>query len=188
MPSGRNTGFSCDTRSKVVPGRGPSSAATTVPLGRVTGVMSCSQKPLVSASLGPVLAAHPELVLGLAADAADLGHVLRRLAHGDVHVGQAAVAPGVVSTPRRRRGPAPAVAASAWANTGFWVSGRPSEDPFTNRLTVSTPAAMNTSPSPALMAWKAMRVVCRLEAQYRVTVVPGSRSKPNRTATTRARL
>jgi hypothetical protein len=26
------------------------------------------------------------------------------------------------------------------------------------RLTVSTPAAMNTSPSPALMAWAAMRI------------------------------
>ena len=33
------------------------------------------------------------------------------------------------------------------------------------RLTVSTPAAMKQSPSPALMAWKAMRIVCRLDEQ-----------------------
>ncbi len=49
--------------------------------------------------------------------------------------------------------------ASASANTGLWVSGRLSELPFANRDTVSTPAEMNTSPSPALIAWKAMRVV-----------------------------
>ena len=41
------------------------------------------------------------------------------------------------------------------------MSGRESLLPFTNRLTVSTPAEMNTSPSPALIAWKAIRVVCR---------------------------
>ena len=37
--------------------------------------------------------------------------------------------------------------------------------PFTPWLTASTPAEMNTSPSPALMAWNAMRVVCTLEEQ-----------------------
>ena len=30
--------------------------------------------------------------------------------------------------------------------------------PDMNRLTVSTPAATNTSPSPALIAWAAMRI------------------------------
>ena len=37
--------------------------------------------------------------------------------------------------------------------------------PLTKRLTVSTPAEMNASPSPALMAWNAMRVVCSDEEQ-----------------------
>ena len=38
---------------------------------------------------------------------------------------------------------------------------------------------MNTSPSPALIAWNAMRVVCSDEAQYRLTVVPGSVVEPS---------
>src|SRR6266849_7961979 len=33
---------------------------------------------------------------------------------------------------------------------------------------------MYTSPSPARIAWNAMRIVCRLEAQNRFTVVPGT--------------
>jgi hypothetical protein len=33
------------------------------------------------------------------------------------------------------------------------VSGKLSLDPFTKRETHSTPAVMNTSPSPALIAW-----------------------------------
>ena len=37
--------------------------------------------------------------------------------------------------------------------------------PVANRLTHSTPAEMNASPSPALMAWAAMRMVCREEEQ-----------------------
>jgi hypothetical protein len=57
------------------------------------------------------------------------------------------------------------VRATASANTGFWVSGRLSELPFTNRDTISTPAEMKTSPSPALMAWKAIRVVCTEDEQ-----------------------
>ena len=49
VPSGRNTGCSAASFSIVVPGRGPSSAATTVPSGSVTGVMSRCQKPSASA-------------------------------------------------------------------------------------------------------------------------------------------
>ena len=45
-----------------------------------------------------------------------------------------------------------------------------------NRLTVSTPAEISTSASPALIAWNAIRVVCSDDEQYRVTVVPGSLS------------
>jgi hypothetical protein len=37
--------------------------------------------------------------------------------------------------------------------------------PLMKRLTVSTPALMYASPSPALMAWKAIRVVCSDEEQ-----------------------
>ena len=54
---------------------------------------------------------------------------------------------------------------SASAKTGLWVSGQLSEVPLPNRETVSTPAETNTSPSPALIAWKAIRVVCTDEAQ-----------------------
>jgi hypothetical protein len=65
------------------------------------------------------------------------------------------------------------VRASASANSGLCVSGHESELPLANRDTVSTPALMNTSPSPALMACMAILVVCRLDAQYLVTVQPG---------------
>ncbi len=54
-----------------------------------------------------------------------------------------------------------AVRASASAKNGLCVSGSESELPFAKRDTISTPAEMNTSPSPALMACSAMRVVCR---------------------------
>ena len=48
-PSGRKTGLSCDTASRVTPARGPSSADTTVPSGVVTGVISRCQNPSASA-------------------------------------------------------------------------------------------------------------------------------------------
>ncbi len=49
-PSGRNTGLSPATPSRVTPGRGPSSVVTTVPSGVVTGVISRAQKPFLIAS------------------------------------------------------------------------------------------------------------------------------------------
>ena len=48
---------------------------------------------------------------------------------------------------------------------GVAVSGSESELPFVNRDTVSTPAEMNTSPSPARIACMAIRVVCSDEEQ-----------------------
>ena len=54
--------------------------------------------------------------------------------------------------------------------------GPPSALPFGNRDTVSTPAEMNAPPSPALIAWNAIRVVCSDDEQYRLTVVPGRKS------------
>lgn len=87
---------------------------------------------------------------------------------------------------------APSAAAAdrscASLNSGFLVSGHESALPLGNRDTVSTPAEMNASPSPALIAWNAIREVCSDEEQYRLTVVPGRKSKPSSTATTRARL
>ena len=55
--------------------------------------------------------------------------------------------------------------ASASSKSGLWVSGEWSEVPLAKRDTVSTPAEMKTSPSPALIAWKAIRVVCTDEEQ-----------------------
>ena len=68
-----------------------------------------------------------------------------------------------------------AVRAIASANSGLVRStpGTPSLVPRANPLTSSTPAEMYASPSPARIAWKAMRVVCSDDAQYRVIVVPG---------------
>jgi hypothetical protein len=59
------------------------------------------------------------------------------------------------------------LATRAWAsvNAGFFVSGRESLLPLAKRDTISTPAEMKTSPSPALMACIAMRVVCSEEEQ-----------------------
>ncbi len=65
------------------------------------------------------------------------------------------------------------VRSRASSNTGLTVSGSESLLPLLCRLTVSTPADTNTSPSPALMACMAIRVVCSDDAQYRVSVVPG---------------
>ena len=45
VPSSLNTGLSAASFSIVVPGRGPSSAATTVPSGNVTGTISRSNVP-----------------------------------------------------------------------------------------------------------------------------------------------
>jgi len=67
-------------------------------------------------------------------------------------------------------------------------AGAPSLLPLASRLTHSTPPEMNTSPSPALIAWNAIRVDCSEDEQYRVIVAPGSESSPSITATTRARL
>ena len=68
------------------------------------------------------------------------------------------------------------VRASASAKSGLWVSGHESEVPLANRDTVSTPAEMKTSPSPALIACIAIRVVCKDDEQYRVMVAPGRKS------------
>jgi hypothetical protein len=57
------------------------------------------------------------------------------------------------------------VRATASSKSGLLVSGQWSEVPLVNRETVSTPAETKTSPSPDLMAWNAIRVVCTEEEQ-----------------------
>jgi len=66
--------------------------------------------------------------------------------------------------------------ARASVKIAFLASGQPSALPLMKRDTVSTPAEMNASPSPALIAWNAIRVVCSDDEQYRLTVVPGRKS------------
>ena len=51
------------------------------------------------------------------------------------------------------------------SKSGLRVPGMWSEVPLAKRDTVSTPAEMNASPSPALIAWKAIREVCTEEEQ-----------------------
>ena len=58
-----------------------------------------------------------------------------------------------------------AVRACASSNMAFLLLGAPSAAPTPKRDTVSTPAEMNTSPSPALIAWNAIRVVCSDDEQ-----------------------
>ncbi len=55
--------------------------------------------------------------------------------------------------------------APASAKSGLRVSGMWSEVPFAKRETVSTPAETKMSPSPALIAWNAIRVVCTDDEQ-----------------------
>ncbi len=57
------------------------------------------------------------------------------------------------------------VRASASVNFSLCVPGPPSDMPERKRLTVSTPPATNTSPSPALIACAAMRMVCSDDEQ-----------------------
>ena len=52
----------------------------------------------------------------------------------------------------------------------------------------STPAEITARASPETIAWKAARVVWMEEAQKRVTVAPGTVSRPSFTATVRARF
>ena len=59
--------------------------------------------------------------------------------------------------------------------------------PFMYRVTHSTPTLRNTSPSPARIACAAIRVVWSDDAQYLVTVVPGTLSRV-RMLMTRPRL
>ena len=75
--------------STVVPARGPSSFATTVPSGSVSGVISSLPEAVLDVGDGALLRERRELVHLLAGDALALDDVLGGLAHRDVDVGQA---------------------------------------------------------------------------------------------------
>lgn len=135
-----------------------------MPSGVVTGVISRSQKPFLMASsarfcertpnssmswrVTPLIRARFSAVWPIAMYASGTRPSSR---------GSCQDAPSLAATS--------AVRASASAKNGLWVSGRLSELPFVKRDTSSTPAEMKTSPSPALMACRAMRVVWSEEEQ-----------------------
>ena len=160
----------------MVPARGPSSVLTTVPSGSVTGDDLAREEAAVDGLLGAVLAAHAPVVLVLAADAGEQRDVLGGLAHRDVDVGDAAVLARVVPLVGAGRGAAPMRSCGLGEQRVLAVRASRRQCPSANRDTVSTPAEMNASPSPALIAWNAIRVVCSDDEQYRFTVVPGRKS------------
>ena len=174
VPSGRNTGFSAATFSSVVPGpRAVVGGHDGAVRAAWPGVMSRCQNPSASAFSARFCDRTPNSSCSCREMPRSCGDVLRGLAHRDVDVGDLAV---LAAGRARRRAPPSAslpLRSSAAANTGFLVSGQLSLLPLPNRLTHSTPAEMNASPSPALIAWKAIRVVCSDDEQYRVIVVPG---------------
>lgn len=163
-PSGRKTGLRPETPSTVTPARGPSSLETTVPSGSVTGVISRSQNPSLIAFSARFWDRTPNSSMSLRVTP------LRRARFSAVWP-IAMYASGSRPSSRGSCQSAPscsaraAVRASASAKSGLWVSGRPSELPLMLRETVSTPAEMKTSPSPALMACSAIRVVWSEEEQ-----------------------
>jgi hypothetical protein len=110
-----------------------------------------------------VLASDTELVLLLAGHAEDLGNVLRGLAHRDIQVGQltrrARVHPCLRAAGRALLGPGLRDGEERVLSLGVV------REALAYRLTVSTPTEMYALPSPALIAWNAIRVVCRLLAQ-----------------------
>ena len=122
-----------------------------MPSGSVTGSDLPCPESVDGGLLGQILAADGEFVHLLPADILDQRQILRCLAHRLIHIRQSAVVARVGPRSRPARGQR-ADLACASANAGFWVSGCESELPLAKRDTVSTPAEMKTSPSPALIA------------------------------------
>ncbi|RPK58030.1 hypothetical protein EES42_38670 [Streptomyces sp. ADI95-17] len=163
-PSGRKTGFRPCTPSRVTPARGPSSFETTVPSGVVTGVISRSQKPFLMASSARFCERTPNSSMSWRVTPLSRARFsavcpIAMYASGTTPSSRGSCQS---SPPRSARA---AVRASASANSGLWVSGQLSELPFEKRDTISTPAEMKTSPSPALMACSAIRLVWSEEEQ-----------------------
>ena len=139
--------------SSVVPARGPSSVLTTVPSGVVTGVISRSQKPSAMAFSARFCERTANSSISCAGDVLEQREVLRGLAHRDVDVGELAVARAGRSRCRRRSRPPSATWALRVGEDRVLGVGQARRCcPSTKRDTISTPAEMKTSPSPALMA------------------------------------
>ena len=145
VPSGRNTGLSLASPSAVVPSRGQSSVSATEPSGSVYGVISSVKNP-------ECCAATARCWLNAANSSCSARDT------SSISATFSAVWPIPMYTSGRNgcgsHGPPPpsaraAVRSSASATRGLCVSGMPSALPCTNRDTHSTPAATNTSPSPA---------------------------------------
>ena len=160
-PSGRNTGLSVASFSTVVPARGPSSLRHD----RAVGERDRRDLPLEEPVL---LRGRPRRCCDRAANSSISS---RRHAFGlDARSRRSGP-----SRCRRRGGRSAASTAAdrrRWrsfvrsrASPNFSLGGPVSAAPYWKRLTVSTPPEMNTSPSPALIACAAMRIVCSDDEQ-----------------------
>ena len=128
------------------------SSVLTVPSGVATGVISDSQKPLFRLSsarfwLRTANSSWSARLTSMICATFSAVWPMARYMSGRPSRGVQVAAPPSARSAER---------ASASANTGFFG---PSAIPKKKRLAVSTPPARNTSPSPALMAWAAMRIV-----------------------------
>ena len=141
----------------------------------MTGDDLALEEAAVDGLLGAVLAAHAPVVLVLAADAGEQRDVLGGLAHRDVDVGQHAVLARVVPLVGARRGLIRALLGVGEQRVLASPASR-RRCPSGTATPSRRPAEMNALPSPALIAWNAIRVVCSDDEQYRFTVVPGRKS------------
>jgi hypothetical protein len=170
--------------------------ATTLPSGVVTGVISRAQKPSAIAFSARFWLRTPNSSISSRVTPRSWARFsavcpMARYTSGSSPSSRGSCqtsAPPAALAPDRSRAASNAGFCQPPPTSACASGGSPSELPRAYRETVSTPAEMNTSPSPALMAWNAIRVVCSDEAQYRVSVAPGRKSYPSSVATTRAWL
>src|ERR1700687_1748897 len=152
----------------VVPGRGPPSWVTRVPSGSGTGVISRSKNPFFCASTARFceMTAYSSMASRLTPNCSATFSAVTPMA---MYI--SLTKSGRVLSRKR----------------GLRSS---TENPLPLvRLTDSTPPATYVLPSPALMAWNAMRMDCSDEAQKRFTDVPGTVSgRPARAPMHRAML
>src|SRR5437870_5620473 len=137
----------------VVPGRGPSSRLTLVPSGNSTGVISRSKNPFFWASTARFwdMTANSSMRSRLTPYFSATFSAVSPMAMYMWLTKSGRDSSTNLALASSRENPLPAV-----------------------RLTLSTPPATKVSPSPALMAWKAIRIDWRDEAQKRLTLVPGT--------------
>ena len=159
-PSGRNTGFSVASFSTVVPARGPSSLADHGAVGRRDRRDLTIEEPVRLRGDRTLLRLHART------RPSPCGRRLRPRARSRrsgpsrcTRRGAGRRRPLAAGRPRSR------ALVRSCASPNFSLGGPVSAAPYWKRLTVSTPPAMNTSPSPALIACAAMRIVCNDDEQ-----------------------